>query len=350
MADKSYKVPHGSRVNLEIPVRRAASPAQSSQPQRHGALFPSDQDEDLYVFTRGVKIYDLGTRKQTDGSYAHITFDMGLPSFTESYHAALLAGDFTKGDACLRLPAAAEFLMVDMLLTKDGEQKREIIGAKDKRPLVKDIQAQAESAHAFVSESNWSKDGLKFKLDGDWFVGCEAAFFYNQFDSSDTVNFKVTDSADPTAAPTATMPKASKKSLLKIYLTPRCNFTGSFNGSASTTRMSRFLPVVPKFDLVKTNPYTQLGHEPLDEDRMEAHATASFWTAIESYYGAAYGADFIAALSWYDDALNAANLFGEGASVLVAVIVSGSKPYYVWRVGAADMVKWPQSRIINPDF
>jgi hypothetical protein len=353
MAEKKIIVGHGEKLSVEIP-KESTPDLVSPEAARRAALFPSDVDEELYAFRQGITFYDLGTRKQEDGSYAHITFNSFTqahlsniwPPLVSAYNAALLAGDFTHNQACAKLQKKSQFLYFDVVFKKTGEDDDgELIGEKDTRPYVQDLPLQGSPMPASVHESKWT-GSLKFSKSG-WQMRVESAWFYNEFDTSDLTRFKITESADPDASPFLDFKVSGG---MRIFLTPRCNFFGFDAGALTTYHLSRFLPVLPLSQFETQPPFTQIGFVTTGGVQMRAHATVDFWTAIASYYLASYPS-FDSGSAFIDDDASAYLLVdGHSLKALVAVVVQGSKTYYVWRTGIFDSNLWHANRVYNPSF
>lgn len=340
MADKKFPVQHGERVKVEIPVRRAHAAASRSGQQRRAPLRPADADEELYAFRKGaITFYDLGTRKAGD-SYEYVTIPLSadFSDLREHYTAALLSGDFTEQGQCLHLPQESEFLYLDVIFRKDEQVTRKLIGNKDKRPFVKDFPGEGDPAPSNVTVTSFSGGKLKFSGAGKSF-GIESAWFYNNFDTHDTVNFKVTDDPDPSSA--AVEFKTSAKPI-RVYLTPRMAFESRDEG----LYMFRFVPVLPDFAPVTNLSLTGIHH---NDQSAEATASESFWSAIMGYWNSVVPGGLGDFFSIFDSqsAYHLAEETGEPA--LAAVIVKGEKKFYVWRTQADDSLPWSFSSIINPN-
>jgi hypothetical protein len=345
MPDKKITVRRGERVSIEIPEERPVAPA--SEAQRR-AVFPSVTDEELYVFRQGITFYDLGTRKTEDGSYAHVSFaefnaangTERLIGLTNSYNAALLAGDPTQSD-CLKLPKESEYLYLDAVFKKtDEEDKRELIGQKDKRPYMGDFPQAGQAMPEAVHKSKWS-GALKVSRAG-WQLKVESAWHYNPFDTSRLAHLKITN--EPDASSESVEFKVSNS--MRVYLTPRCNFFGS----GTHYIISRFLPVLPGFEPEKVPYLSGIGYLPAFSNQMAATATPAFWSAVDAYYSSVYPPAYWAGASYVTDDASAAQLGGVGRFVLLAVIVKGSRKYYVWMADQIDTSGWRESRVINPNL
>lgn len=352
MADKKIIVPHGSRISVKIPVERA--PVKATRPARatrRGALQPSDADEDLYAFRKGgITFYDLGTRKvgETD-AYEYVSFPTFLhEDFTDfeglrtSYHTAILAGDFTAKDARLKLKQESEFLFLDAVFKKDDQTKRFLIGNKDKRAYLKDFPEEGGPTPANVTETSFKSGTLKFKSSG-WKMAVESAWFYNNFDTGDADNFKVTEDSDPTSAPVE-FTTGSKP--MRVYLTPRLVYNASDEDGQFRFYMARLAPVLPDFSLVNN---LSLGGIFQHDQTAEATASDDFWAAIADHWNSIIPGGFPPFFNIFD-AASVFHLAGEtGAPTLAAVIVKGDKKFYVWRKASADSLPWSFSSIINPN-
>ena len=362
MSQKKYTVRRGGRVRVELPAeeQQGAAPGQVRQP---GALFPGVQDEELYAFRKGITFYDLGTRKNEDGSYSHVSFEgfttsgNPYPELLERYHAALLAGDFTKGSTCLKLPQTSEHLWLDAIFRKlgdgpdAGEKKLEIIGNKDSRFYVEDIPLifPAEPTPANVTEGRWRSAALRFSEKGEWSFEVETAWHYNPF-RTDGHGYKVTETAAPAEVDEAPAVEIKVRSgeLMRVYLTPRCNWFGEeLGGGDELVNMSRLLPVVPGFEAYQVQPFTQIEAD-LFQSKARAHATPELWALISSYYAGIYPG-WLPSVSLIDSDASANNLAITGSPVLAAVIVQRGKTLYVWQTSTTPVTGWKESRVYNPD-
>ncbi len=281
MSDDSHKITPGGTLNITLcrkkkpaprPARRAG---QGAQPAR--GIVPVDEVPSRYIRrpAKGITFYDLAARVDAQGVYHHLTFPPfnyieGVENpevnarLAASYHGGLLSGDpfghtldgESSYENCLRLPLHSEYLYLDAIFRRDGEaDRRQVIGAKDKRGFVKDFPDATHPAPqpeptqpASDGEQKWLWQGegvLQFTRAGEWQIGVESAWFYNPFETGSD-RFKVTATGDPTAE--AVEFSFAARDELRIYLTPRV-VLGAYGdagpGSTVTIRLSRLLPVLP---------------------------------------------------------------------------------------------------------
>jgi hypothetical protein len=363
--DKKILINRGERTDVQIPVERPPASA-SPQPASRALLIPADVEEDLYTFRKGITFYDLGTRKTEDGTYAHVAFDsFTLPedadpfaSLRDSYHAAMLAGDFLQPGVCAQLPNESQYLYFDFVFKREEEveglfEERELIGKEDTRPFIIDYPDFSAPLPAFVHETDWRGRVLKFKKPDRWSICVESAFHYNPFDTLRTDAFKLTETPDPDAE--VAQLEVTSASLLKVYLTPRCEWF-AYDPAEFTEylyTMSRFLPVMPGFEIVKEPIFEDVGLAdtgPLEGQIFDALPSVEYWTTIYNYYMEA-GHDPRAVspdISYLTDSGSAQSLFEEGEPVLVAVIVKKGKPYYLWQMVELAGNTRKACRVLNP--
>lgn len=308
-------------------------------------------DEDDLIPQKGqITIYDLGIRLGQDEEYdyveiapIHTQFGNAGASllYTQHYHAALLSGnpfDKSEGgkDMALRFPQATEFVYVDLVLRREGQpDSKHLIGYKNKRYYVADMPTPAHLVSPNITETKWANKGLlKFDKSGKWHLAIEASLFYNTIDTEDVENYKITAGPDPTGPVVEFQYKRSQK--MRIYLTPRLmlttNTVGLNLGDPFTIRFGR-LPVLSGFEPEETRPFSDIRFDPpsLTEgfgDGLTAIAKPAFWQLTADVAG------FNANVNKILVTLGAAALSQQGAGpALAAVLIIGSRRYYVWRVG-----------------
>jgi hypothetical protein len=302
MADKRTYVPDGRYPELTVTLSKKPT-AQGNQAGRivsrvkqPGPIAPYIPDDDL-VRLHHITFYDLGTRKQEDGSYLDIIpNDIIVPGdgsfdWWEFYHTLMLDGgtDIFKGNNCLKLPFKSQFLYTDAEVLPSDPTKdsyKEVLGQKDTRPYVNEL---AIIGQPNVNHTKW--DGslpLQMPRDDmgeaiDCYLALHTVFYYNAFytGSPDPTPpfFHITTTPDPDGADTFFALRGQDK----VYLTPI--WTSSSTGTTPNhVYFSRRLPVLPNFQ-PQADALTMMGFNAVS-GMLEAQANAALWAAINAYYTA----------------------------------------------------------------
>lgn len=375
MADR-YEIILPGKLTLQVDEEEGTGEALSLdelQPGQRGQGILEGRRRVPYIPRRGgITLYDLGTRKQEDGSYRHVsfggrfvfpTFGVSIdPELRSRYHMALLAEGYLDAGALLKLPQAAQYLYIDIILRKQREdtsyeEESELIGEADTRPYMDELEGHADfpigeitPPGEIVSKTHWKSRELKFTKGGKWHIKLDSGFFYNPFDTSTPATFKITESASPEGEGVDNFGVTSRDEV-KIFLTPRCNLFGDvISDTESSFNMGRFLPVLPDFNPVKDpNPFSAVYYTYHFSGFLKGSATPAYWAVIDAYHNELY-TDIEAPpdIPWIAADADADNLVGIGAPVLTAVIVKGGKAFYVWRTQRIDSTRWADTRVYNP--
>src|SRR2546421_5375612 len=175
MADK--KLPPGSTTEIVLRRKPKRAPSPATAPAR--GIVPIDDEPARYIRRfADITFYDLGTRKQDDGSYADIlrTHLVSPYDLYSNYHTTLLQGDYLASGACLKIPQAAQYLYFDTAFLPsnlDLDTERNLVGVKNTRPLVQDF-----PAGSLATETKWRNASLPFRPpadSGDWYLSIESA-------------------------------------------------------------------------------------------------------------------------------------------------------------------------------
>lgn len=383
-----------ARPTVKIYLRKKAKgqvvseEAEEAEPE-YGVLPGVIPPDELAPAFKGITFYDLGTRKNEDGTYRDLWpyLTPPLPDSTYDwwthYHLTLLQGDFKK--ECLQIPQAAQYLYFDANFLPAGldfDNKQEIIGAKNKRPYISNI---GTIGAPNASTSHWARANLRFKPPaetGDYFLSLESALYYNGFYTQDPNNYaqpfyRVTASADPTGP--AINSELSFKGKEKIFLTPVLASNVVSTGP-TRVRVTRRLPIIPKFG-PQVQPLTTLGYAIVTVGgvliaELRMRASAELWAAMDAYFSASYPPTI-----WHESLASIPNgaALGDFTSdglvatngivtdvdenvvarngflgydllahprTLVAIVVQGAKTYYVWQ----NSVQSQELRVVHGAF
>jgi hypothetical protein len=386
MSRKQFIVKRGGKLTVGLPVASAADAAKQlagALSQQPGGVLPTEELDDLYVFRKGgIRFYDLGTRKNEDGSFRDtITTLIIEPTgsgagsdYYHWYHNSLL-DDFDP-DTCLQIPQGAEFLYFDAsFVTQDGDANRHLIGNVDKRPYVNDLASGVN-----VEETIWKSGKLKFAApDSDTphrYLSIESAFYYNSFCTQDddatfldSPFFKVTTEPVWTADPVSYIPTGKDR----VYLTPvrTLRSTGFF---PNHVYLGRRMPILPNFEpqhdpMIFRNETIEffVGGGLFGDMLTRMTASSSLWSAVLDHYTTVFLESGIDAKGVFGDgdssgeptaffvswtAFTLMNELNNGLdpmvapSYLVAIIVQGDQRLYVWRNYVINIL----GNMITPSF
>jgi hypothetical protein len=209
---EEFIVKRGARVRLLLPKESAAAEearAAARAGEESKMLQPSDADDELYAFRRrGVKLFDLGYQL-TDAdakSYEEIAMkharlstefdtDDWRIAFMNEAQAAMLAGEpfeKTHGVENRRaLKFASELLYVDVVVTKEGEERRSVIGKKNTRPTIVDL--LAGGGPMATDKDDWQSGAtLKPIKEADAIRVESNASYFHSFDTANLSLYKIT--------------------------------------------------------------------------------------------------------------------------------------------------------------
>jgi hypothetical protein len=302
MADKKTYVPSGQYPELNIVLSKKPQPAQAGQqgvPQKklNGATVPYFPEDEVIKFTH-ITFYDLGTRKQEDGSYLDIIpNDVIVPgdgsfNWWAYYHDLILQGgeDALTGGKCLKIPTKAQYLYLDADIVPsdpDKDDDKELIGQKNTRPYINELALVGASN---IDHTTWvgSLPLRPPRDDEDALIDCylamHSAFYYNAFYTGAPYPtshdfFRITMTPDPTADNVF----FALRNKDKVFLTPIWTLysTGTV---PNHVYFARRLPVLPGF-APQADALTMMGYDATTQ-RLEAQANATLWAAINAYYTA----------------------------------------------------------------
>lgn len=352
-----YRVKPGGKITIGIEGDKPVTTQKSVDPEFIGADLTEEQ---LYVLRKrgNITLYDLGVRNNAHSDFGSVTSDIigGLiPAIRQNYHSALMFGDFLETmdfSPFLKLPQNSQNLYVDVVFRRAGEDDIiNLIGNAGSRPHMRDYNVDPDLPPA--SSTNWRDAALSLSAAGDWQIRVEAGFFYNTFDTGDTVFFKMTRTNTTTAVevdpPAAFSIKASDK--VRVYLTPRVwvSFSGPVDGVF--TVFSGRLPVTHDFAPVIAAP---IFDNVYGGDDFITGECSAYFDAVDQYFSALNSAHV--GLPNQTDEFNAYEIIGgtEGMEpplyrpALVGIIVKNEDLFFVWRVKSiGDAVKWHDSMLLR---
>lgn len=340
---KIIEVPLGGKLVIER-AGKGVKPAPKDTPgeARNGVITSAYPEEEVIRRKGEAIFFDLGTRYDADtDTYLYLEFPVKVA--TDSIEAleklqeyrdelsALLLSDNPLGTTdghtnCRKLPQEAEYLYVDALFKREGEDpKRYVLGQGGMRSLVKDLR----TGLPIEDTSKWKGAALRTGLSGSYQLGVESAWFYNAFDTSISPLFKVTETPDFDAPGIAFAVGTTK---LEVYLTPRYGWVvdSILDGEGEVITETYYvvrLPVLPDFtpasapiediaELFPDNPYYIRG-------TINAGLSAAL-----TAYAIDIGSPIDPATQFPLPAQFQAGEFHQ--PVLVAIIKQGDTPYYIW--------------------
>ena len=342
MASRKFTVGRGERVSVGL-VGRPISHDRGHR-RSHPPLAPNDQTEETYAFfKKGVKVYDLGyALDPISGHFTEIVIDHiadaasflnvdWRSSYVGSVNATLLAGGIAlKREA---IPYESEMLYTDVVTTAGGVETRSILGKKNTRPRVPDL--NTPGAPLVTDEGVWQPQAF-LKLKSVNALRVESLGYYSNFDTADS-SYKITEEPDPGAGsvtPALSNLKAIylvPQILKGIYLTPTTpldeeayNNTPGLGGIL----MTRLPLVTPPLSLT----YTPQGLSPSRIKGVASPDASTTLNAAVAPYHLSTGGGSLAFIMSQASLYLPSGFFVGGA--LRGILQTSGKTYYVWLQGA----------------
>lgn len=356
MGESVKRVHRGFVESVYVQVDKLRDEAQKQPPEKSNRGIGVEELEDsTYVFgKKGVTFYDLGTRRNEDGSYADITPGHLIAPTTHTdiwnyFHNMLLGGvDFAADRTCLQLPQAAENLYIDASFVPTIFNLEEDLEAQLERNLIGNIPSRTYVSKLLTSEivqkTDWKNARLPYRSGSPYFY-IEGGIYFNSFIAAnenfmlfDNFYYMVTNQPSDLAE---NIPFALK-SKDKVYLVPILTLVSS-GTTPNHLRFARRIPILSNFSNEMLVALGEVLDTFVDGGRMvlQLRMTSTLSNAIQTYYTANLDvlSNIITTLGGVPERnfpSMSVDRFAKTYNIpprsyLAAVIVRNEQRFYIWR-------------------